>query len=121
MTFMSVEQVRAVRLKDAKKVHIASIDKTVHCVKMSARAALESQDIIKAVREGKLGQSRYVMFMLEHGLADERGDMLKSEDVSMLFDLIEMDEAAKLLSTLTELVNNSLVKAKTVVVEPGEG
>lgn len=119
MPFLSPEQIRAVRIKGSKLVAIEEIDRSLRVVRLASGAALEAEELQKAVRDGSRKRHELVLFMLEHALADEQGNMLSAQDARTLFDLLPMSVVSKLVNEVATVTNDSMPETGEVV-SPGK-
>lgn len=110
MSFITAEQVRAVRMKGSKTVHLDELDKDILVVKMSSSKSLVAGDLSAEAKKGDSAKkAEFMVFMFEHGLADTSGVPLTHEDAVTLFDILPIETTMKLLSTIGSLTGDTVV------------
>lgn len=110
--FLTPEQIRKVRIKGSTVMKFEALDdKELRIVKMSSSAQLETQEIQKKVRDGKLTNKDFLIFMVKNACASMEGDLFTDEDATGVFDLLPLEEITRIVNEAARLIGNS-VKVK---------
>lgn len=105
MSFLTAEQVKAVRLKDSKLIPIAGVEgKSIRLLRMSSSAALQMRELRTQIANGTKTDKDLFLLLLEQGCADETGTPLTGEDAQQLFEVLPIDELSKLVADITAAI-----------------
>ena len=108
MSFLTPEQIRAVRIKGSKIIKPEELDKEIRVIKMSSNSTLVAKDLQTEVNAGKKSQSDLMIYMMENALADLDGNKISHEDAALLFDLLGIDAIGKIISEISSLIGQSI-------------
>lgn len=84
---------------------------------MSSSAQLETQQIQKAVAEGRAGNKDFLLFMVRNSCADMAGNMFTDEDARNVFDLLPLSDVTSIVNEAAKLIGDAV---KVRLTEKGE-
>ena len=121
--FLTNEQIRALRLRKAKKYKLDGIDKTLNIVQIAAGRGLELRGArakllgAEAAGPSELGAAQRGLFieMFQAGIADDEGEPITAEAAGQLIDLLSLEE----VTGLVDMINAMTATTKTATVPPG--
>ena len=118
MSFLSPEQVRAVRVKGSKIIKPDELEKEIRVIKMSSSATLAAKEIQEAVKNKTKSQSELMVFMMENALADLEGNRISHDDALQLFDLLSIEAIGKIVTEISSLIGQSITVTASKSVDP---
>lgn len=104
MSFLTADEVRAVRIRDSKLVPIVGTARAIRVVNMAASSGPLIQDLQLEIAAGTKKQTDLFLFMLQASCADEKGDLLTEADARELYGTLTQDEILGLISVVSSTV-----------------
>lgn len=107
MSFITPEQVRAIRMKGSNVVKLEELDKEIRVIKMSSGGALEAAEITELVKVGKKTNRDVLLFLISNACADLEGNLISYDDAVVLFNVLPMASLSKLIDEVNKLMGGS--------------
>lgn len=120
MSFLTAEEVKAIRLKGSELLPISGIEKKIRLCRLSGAAAIEFPILQAKIKAGEKTNRDLFLFLLSSSCTDESGDTkISTEDAAMIFDETPYAEVLEMIARIVNALGSESKKTADAV-PPGK-